>query len=241
MLHGYFKSRLPTLIDRWPDKWQREHPCWDTTRENGPHLCAITIAIGHCKSLINLRSCTSDDALFNNDTTRFRLVSKQSRALVGCYLYYDINLHRFVRSGKAYGRDATIGKRIDAHAAGSLKGGSRFYRMYPDRETHNSTGAAQVCGFHQDLKPYLGCAFDKEDKQAVKLLTTDISDGGILRWSQQGMELACKCPHGDTLVEKQLHIVSYMFEVMADIMIEPKHNMSDSGSFEIFLMGKKQT
>ena len=32
-----------------------------------------------------------------------------------------------------------------------------------------------------------------------------------------------------------------MFEVMADIMIEPKHNMSDSGSFEMFLMGKNQT
>ena len=56
-----------------------------------------------------------------------------------------------------------------------------------------------------------------------------------------GLELARKCPHGDTLVEKQLHIVSYMFEVMADIMIEPKHNMSDSGSFEMFLMGKNQT
>ena len=106
--------------------------------------------------------------------------------------------------------------------------------------THNSTGAAQVCGFHQDLKPYLGCAFDKEDRRAVKMLTTDISEGGILRWSQQGLALASKCPHGDTLVEKQLHIVSYMFEVMADIMIEPKHNMSDSGSFEMFLMGKNQ-
>ena len=30
-----------------------------------------------------------------------------------------------------------------------------------------------------------------------------------------------------------------MFEVMADIMIEPKHNMSDSASFEMFLMGRK--
>jgi len=68
-----------------------------------------------------------------------------------------------------------------------------------------------------------------------------ISKGGILQWSQQGLDLASKCPHGDTLVEKQLHIVSYMFEVMADIMIEPKHNMSDSGSFEMFLMGKNQT
>ena len=115
LLHGYFQRGLPKLIDRWADKWQREHPC--------PHLCAITTAIGHCKSLINLRSCTSDDALFNNDTTRFRIVSQQCRKLVGCYLYYDINLHRFVRSGKAYGREANIGKRIDAHAAGSLKGG----------------------------------------------------------------------------------------------------------------------
>ena len=160
--------------------------------------------------------------------------------LVGCYLYYDVNLCRVVRSGKAYGREANIGTRIDAHAAGSRKGGSRFYRMYPDRDTHKSTGGAKVCGFHQDLEPWLGCAFDKTDPAAVKLLTTDVNEGGILRWSQQGLELASKCPHGDTLVEKQLHIVSYMFEVMADIMIEPKHNMSDSASFEMFLMGKTQ-
>ena len=160
--------------------------------------------------------------------------------LVGCYLYYDVNLCRVVRSGKAYGREANIGTRIDAHAAGSRKGGSRFYRMYPDRDTHKSTGGAKVCGFHQDLEPWLGCAFDKTDPAAVKLLTTDVNEGGILRWSQQGLDLARKCPHGNTLEEKQLHIVSYMFEVMADIMIEPKHNMSDSASFEMFLMGKNQ-
>ena len=86
----------------------------------------------------------------------------------------------------------------------------------------------------------MGCRFDKDDPDAVKLLTTDISKGGILRWSQQGLELARKCPHGGTLVEKQLDIVSYMFEVMTDIMIEPKHNMSDGASFEMFLMGRTQ-
>ena len=86
----------------------------------------------------------------------------------------------------------------------------------------------------------MGCAFDQTDQAAVKLLTTDISEGGILRWSQQGLDLARKCPHGDTLQEKQLHIASYMFEVMDDIMIEPKHNVSDSASFEMFLMGKYQ-
>ena len=160
--------------------------------------------------------------------------------MVGSYLYYDGKLCRHVRSGKAYGRDANTGKRIDAHAAGSKKGGSRFYRMYPDRATHNPTGGAKVRGFHEELQPFLGCAFDKSDPVAVKLLTTDISEGGILRWSKEGLDLARKCPHGDTLQEKQLHIVSYMFEVMDDIMIEPKHNMSDSGSFEMFLMGKNQ-
>ena len=66
------------------------------------------------------------------------------RRLVGCYLYYDGTLCRFVRSGKACGRDANMGTRIDAHATGSRKGGSRFYRMYPDRDKHNSTGGAKV-------------------------------------------------------------------------------------------------
>ena len=30
-----------------------------------------------------------------------------------------------------------------------------------------------------------------------------------------------------------------MFEVMADIMIEPKHYMPDSASFKMFLTGRK--
>ena len=59
----------------------------------------------------------------------------------------------------------------------------------------------------------MGCAFDQTDQAAVKLLTTDISEGGILRWSKEGLDLARKCPHDDTLREKQLHIVSYMFEI----------------------------
>ena len=54
------------------------------------------------------------------------------------------------------------------------------------------------------------------------------------------LDLARNCPHGDDLQEKHLHVVSYMFEVMDDIMIGPRHNTSDSGSFEMIMTGKKR-
>ena len=58
-----------------------------------------------------------------------------------------------------------------------------------------------------------------------------------MRWSRDGIALASKFPLGDTLQEKQLHIVSYIFEIVDDLMIEPRMNVSDSGSVEAFMMG----
>ena len=43
---------------------------------------------------------------------------------------------------------------------------------------------------------------------------------------------------GDSLREKQLLLVSYIFEIVDDLMIEPRMNVSDSGSVEAFMMGK---
>jgi hypothetical protein len=84
----------------------------------------------------------------------------------------------------------------------------------------------------------MGVAFDKNDNDAVAPLLADIKDGGIMRWSKDGIHLASKLPLGDTLREKQLHIVSYIFEIVDDLMIEPRMNVSDSGSVEAFMMGK---
>ena len=100
----------------------------------------------------------------------------------------------------------------------------------------------QISGCFQDLTAYMGFAVDKNDNDAIAPLLADIKDGGIMRWSKDGNYLASKLPLGDAMREKQLHhqlhIVSYIFEIVDDFMLEPRMNGSDRGSVEAVMMGK---
>jgi hypothetical protein len=62
-----------------------------------------------------------------------------------------------------------------------------------------------------------------------------------MRWSKEALQVAGKLPLGESLVEKKLHMVSYIFEIIDDLMIEPRLNVSQSGSMEAFMMGKGPT
>ena len=238
LLCDHLRARLPGLIHRYHEDWQQEHSVWDVVRQNIPTCAAIKVVIGHCKRLQDLRCCGMDDQLFVNDTTRFKPIPEQKHALVGSYLFYTGKHARFIRSGKAYGRQENFGTRIKAHKVGAVKAAeSRFYRTYPD-QSKTAGAVGQVSGCFQDLTAYMGFAFDKHDNDAIVPLLADIEDGGIIRWSKAGIQLASKLPLGDSLREKQLHIVSYIFEIVDDLMIEPRMNVSDSGSVEAFMMGK---
>ena len=152
---------------------------------------------------------------------------------MGSYLFYTDKHGRVIRSGKAYGREQNFGVRIRAHKSGSFHGESFFYRMYPD-ESKLDTGT-RVMGCFQDLQAFIGFAFDKDD---CDVLLKDIKDGGLMRWSEDALKLAQKFPIGETLREKQIHMVTYTFEIVDDMMIEPRLNVSESGSMEPLMKGK---
>ena len=68
----------------------------------------------------------------------------------------------------------------------------------------------------------------------------DVADGGILHWNKEAMQLAAKVPRPSfTLEEKQLEMVAYFLEVVDDLMIEPRYNVSQSSSFEIFMRARR--
>jgi hypothetical protein len=121
-----------------------------------------------------------------------------------------------------------------------LKGDSFFYRMYPD-EMLLADAVGQPCGCFQDLVAFTGFAFDKHEVGGVAILLTDIKDGGIMRWSKEALQVVSKLPLGDSLDERRLHMVSYIFEIIDDLMIEPRLNVSQSGCMEAFMMGKGPT
>ena len=206
---------------------------WDFVRECLPACAAIKSIMGQVKRLRDLKCCGDDDALFVNDTTRFKPITPREEKLVGSYLFYTDKHGRVIRSGKAYGREQNFGVRMRAHKSGSFRGESFFYRMYPD-ESKLDTGT-RVMGCFQDLQAFIGFAFDKDE---CDVLLKDSKDGGLMRWSEDALKLAQKFPIGETLREKQIHMVTYTFEIVDDMMIEPRLNVSESGSMEPLMKGK---
>ena len=86
----------------------------------------------------------------------------------------------------------------------------------------------QPCGCFPDLVAFMDFAFDKHDVGGVAILPADIKDGSIMRWSKEALQVVAKLPLGDSLDEKKLHMLSYIFETIDDLIIEPRLNVSQS-------------
>ena len=92
-------------------------------------------------------------------------------------------------------------------------------------------------GHFEDLKLYVGSGFSKTFTSS---LVKDVAEGGILHWDKDAMRLAAKVPRPQlSLEEKQLEMVAYFLEVVDDLMIEPRYNVSQSSSFEIFMRARR--
>ena len=113
---------------------------------------------------------------------------------------------------------------------------SKFYMSFPSKtSTAVTTGVRR--GYFEDLKLYVGSGFSKNNTSS---LVKDEAEGGILHWSKDAMKVAAKVPRPSfTLEEKQLEMVAYFLEVVDDLMIELRYNVSQSSSFEIFMRARR--
>jgi hypothetical protein len=79
------------------------------------------------------------------DPDRFVVIEKAQAANQGCYLFYDTQMHTWIRSGKACGIDADFISRLDQHVAGASAGGSYFYDCYPSSALPVRGNTEDVC------------------------------------------------------------------------------------------------
>ena len=166
-------------------------------------------------------------------------VTGDKTRLVGSYLFYCPISARIIRSGKVYGVSANFGTRHSAHQVGarletSESQSSKFYMSFPSRTSLAVTTGVRK-GYFEDLKLYVGSGFSKTFTSS---LLKDVEQGGILHWSKEAMRLAVKVPR-PSFEEKQLEMVAYFLEVVDDLMIEPRYNVSQSSSFEIFMRARR--
>lgn len=130
----------------------------------------------------------------------------------------------------------SIGKRHLEHAKKASEQSmealkSLFYRSYPSMSLLSREGVQN--GFFEDLQLYVGLGFSRQQPEHEKLVAVE---GGMLRWDGCILERLDRANLGcNTLKDKQLHAVGYLFELCYDLSLSSKHNLSQNPEFESLL------
>lgn len=161
-------------------------------------------------------------------------------AVHGNYNRFDSRRRRFIRSGFEYdeesNRDLVV--RVEEHKeAAKLRRDSDkkkpHYRLFPHKESAHLVPNVERKGYSHDLESFVGIGFKNESSGT---LTSDAGDGGLFVWDDEvvkGLEAASDgCT---TLESKKRKLVAYWFELLDDLKIPLKHNVSESFGIETYL------
>lgn len=235
IIEGRFQRQKDFRI---PRKDRHNHWVLSAFEDNLPVLCALVTQAQQIKA--DLACAKSDSCLLLSPSRGgFELASEgRNSFLKGCYLYYDpVNQEVWIRSGKLYGgEDRGFGDRNSEHEKGSkcrslkdLK--SLFYTYYTHKtEGHGADDLRR--GYFEDLVMYVGLAFSESN--GIEHLLDERE--GVFVWSERTLKkLRETNAKGMSTKEKKMHLVSYMLELMYDLLLAPSKNVSVSFGFELFL------
>jgi len=199
-----------------------------------PQLSAIMVLFGHVKNdlaCLDLNACLlADPSVFKKATT------PTGKILEGCYLYYDQNDHKWIRSGKAVGSNFAL--RHEQHlkeskwkSSNSQK--SEFYSSYPSRSVILADNRARKGNF-ENLQQYIGVGYNKLLK---KNMLKDVKDKGIFHLDDEINKRidALNFKGKSRLNTKQCNMIGYLLELGYDLCLAPDFNISGNPGFEIVL------
>jgi len=237
LLHQLLFNRLQSHIDlRVKDESKRSSWVFDWVVENLSAVAAAAVAFGQIKK--DLRVATAQASLLASREGLIVAAINELLAAEGCYLYKDAETGLWVRSGKVVGIGRNFGVRNKEHAHASLLHtaadlASFFYQSYPSASSEVQTGAARR-GFFGNLELCVGLGFTRTSRAAVKFLCSSDPAVGMLTWSTSVLDRVGSIGFKgcSTLEEKQLQMVGYLFEIVYDIMISPRDNVSRSPGFK---------
>jgi hypothetical protein len=172
----------------------------------------------------------SGDADLERFQNRTNILKKSpaSISFEGCYLYYFESERVWIRSGKVTGR--SFEARHKEHRNGSklrtlADMASNFYSTYPSESVKDENKPKRIVDFEQ-LKLFSAFAFDRNSKKHKQLY--EVGDGAIFDWNQDILKRLGEV----NLQEKQLTLLSYLFELLYDLALSSNWNASRSPGFE---------
>jgi len=149
---------------RYADERKWEHWSLKYTARNMPQVAATMVLNNHIKKDL---SCLDTNACLLAETTNFlKAQFNDEQHLEGCYLYYDCNNRKWIRSGKAVGstmcvRHGQHEKESHLKTASSLK--SKFYNSYPSKDVVLPSEQARL-GKFENLQQHVGIGYNRTRK-----------------------------------------------------------------------------
>ncbi|GFH50544.1 hypothetical protein CTEN210_07020 [Chaetoceros tenuissimus] len=147
VLLDILQNRFETHFETHDMEDYREHPCFVWAERNLPRVCAAITLASHTKKDLRNQFVTMSTTVLGNPCTSTKSVFCNARdepytKLHGCYLYYDRESGKWVRSRKAGGNgNTTFESRDKEHAKASRDLQSSFYMAYADKDV--DIGAAR--------------------------------------------------------------------------------------------------
>lgn len=207
---------------------KKSHPCsFKWAESNLPHMSVVMILTTHIWNNIHKLEVNRSVSLFANPETSNNAIFYDARAegythLEGCYLYYDKENGKWIRSGKAGGDGSSNFGNCDKEHAQSAKKAtaSLFYSSYPDE----CTTSILAKGSRQDLSQYYGLSFDGKDSAKITHAEND-----LLKWDVLMMEWVHRTSKDKRKVEHTpLSMVAYLIELAYELSIGSDDNISES-------------
>lgn len=236
------KQRLKRHIAIRLDDKSSDHMFLKFTRDNLSTVVAQMCFVGHVVSGVETSSCDDRLLVLPNRNT-FLQIDDNLGKLEGCYLCYERDKDKWIRSGFAGGLGTCFESRIKKHKQNSRSSTamrtSRFYRYYPSKDAHDDTSGSVRKGYFEDLEFFCGMACNPDFLQ--HLCSVDKEDS-LFVWSNEYIAFLNKMAKSQdlTLERMQLKSVEYLWEICYDLPLATSDNISDSfGAEGLGLRSKK--
>ena len=229
------EKRLNIHILKRVEESCRDNFTLEFTRWMLPSAAAITVMFGHVKDDMSFVSLS--DCALKAQTEYFCSIGDGLEISLGegCYLYYDTLKGVWIRSGKVSGHQRNFKKRNDEHKENSKSpGANAFYLRNPHKDADASKcNAGLQKGFFHHLQQHCALGFSRSDADAVNNICKT-NGARIFDWRPVDLDAMRRCSFygSTTLKEKQLHMISYLFEIVYDLMLSDRDNISESPGFE---------
>ena len=231
LLASAMEPRLDLHIAERVHVTRRNHVTLTFTRDNLPAMAAAMCLSGHI--VANIANYRLDERLLVLPILAgdFQTIADDLQRLEGCYLYFDKQKLKWIRSGKTSGegKDACFEGRGKKHRLNSAsKDQMRMHRLYREYPASGVDDLGVAEGTFNNLTMYCGMAYDKKgDTGALRSRGTA---GSLFVWRQEIMDELNK--KGGDLKKLQLDAVAYLWELAYDLVLAKSENVSTSPGFE---------